>query len=120
MNDRVERVGRAIYQAQNGTRSDEDWAEIWAFHTDPYVTARGGPSEIVRTARAAIEAADAGKAEAADLRYYLWNDGQDPETGKKRYVAFRHRHPVDESGESLVRGEPCGVVYLRGSQPADR
>jgi len=54
----VEAVARAIFQRQYGDRTDAVWAEMWKWWNDPDVISRGGPSEIVDSARAAIQALD--------------------------------------------------------------
>lgn len=50
----MERVTRAVRTESVGACSDDDWREIWAWHTDPYNASNGGEWEYIRVARAVL------------------------------------------------------------------
>jgi len=79
----VEAVARAIFQRQYGDRTDAVWAEMWKWWNDPDVIKRGGPSEIVDSARAAIQALDEARGDGwrtiesapRDGKFLAWHSG---------------------------------------------
>lgn len=52
----VERLCRAIHEAEGAPRTDEVWREIWAWHTSPHTISQGGTWQTMRAVEAVLAA----------------------------------------------------------------